>query len=73
MSDGTIVSTTPLEWRARVCSVAQARPVTLHESGLGRRILQMREEIKVSTRGSRIADGRAQKASSRRLWNQRAK
>ena len=45
MSEETIASTAPLEWRARMRSVAQARPVTLHESGLGRRILQMREEI----------------------------
>ena len=73
MSDGTTVSTTPLEWRVRVRAVAQARPVTHHESGLGRRILQMREEVKVAARGGRMADGRAKKASSSRLWSQRTK
>ncbi len=45
MSDGTMVSTTPLEWRAHVRAVAHARPVTLRESDLGQRILQLRDEI----------------------------
>ena len=73
MIDGTIVAITPMEWRTRVRAVAQARTVTLHESWLGRRILQMREEMKVSMRGGRMADGRAKEVSSSRLWKLRAK
>ena len=73
MGDGTTVSTTPMEWRAHMRSVAQAHPVTLHESELGRRILQMRDEMKVSALGGLMAGGRAMKASSSRFWDQRTK
>ena len=45
MSDGTMVSTTPLEWRAHVRAVAHARPAPSRESDLGQRIFQLRDEI----------------------------
>lgn len=45
MGDGTTVSTTPMEWRSRVRASAQAHPVVFHERDIGRRILQLRDEV----------------------------
>lgn len=45
MGDGTTVSTTPMEWRSRVCASAQARSVVFHERDIGRRLLLLRERL----------------------------
>ncbi len=45
MSDGTMVSTTPLEWRSRMRAVAQARSFSFHENAPGRRLLQLRQDL----------------------------
>jgi len=45
MSDGTMVLTTPLEWRSRMRAVAQARSVSFHENASGRRLLQLRQDL----------------------------
>ena len=45
MGDGTTVSTTPMEWRSRICAIAQARPVVFHERDMGRRILLLRTSL----------------------------
>ena len=73
MSDGTTVSTTPLEWRSRVRAIAQARPVVFHERDIGQWLLLMREQLKDVSRKGHTARARAKNSLPRQMIDQRAK
>ena len=73
MSDGTTVSTTPMEWRSRVRATAQARPVVFHERDIGRRLLLTREQLKSVPRKKRTTGGRAKSSLPRQMSDLRTK
>ena len=73
MSDGTTVSTTPMEWRSRVRAIAHARPVVFHERDMGQRLLLIRERLKGAPRKERTTGGRAKSSLSRLVVDGRAK
>ena len=73
MSDGTTVSTTPMEWRVRVRAIARARPVVFHERDIGQWMLLMREQLKDVSRKGRTASGRAKNSLPRQMIDQWAK
>ena len=67
MGDGTIVSTTPLEWRSRVRAIAQARAVVFYERDVGRLLLLMREQLKGVPRKERTAGGHSKSSLPRQI------
>ena len=73
MSDGTTVSTTPMEWRVRVRAIARARPVVFHERDIGQWMLLMREQLKDASRKGCTARARAKNSLPRQMIDQRAK
>ena len=73
MGDGTTVSTTPMEWRSRVRTIAQARAVVFYERDVGRRLLLMREQLKGVPRKERTAGGHPKSSLPRQIVDGRAK
>ena len=73
MGDGTTVSTTPLEWRSRVRTIAQARPVVFYERDIGQRLLLMRERLKDMPRKAHTTGGRAKSSLPRQTIDKRTK
>ncbi len=73
MSDGTTVSTTPMEWRVRVRAIARARPVVFQERDIGQWMLLMREQLKDVSRKGCTARARAKNSLPRQMIDQRAK
>ena len=73
MGDGTIVSTSPLEWRSHIRAIAKARPVVVHERDIGQWLLLVREQLKSVSRTGRTNSGRTKSSFQRQIIDQRAK